>query len=82
MDNWPHNFHVHDVQFQVLTINDRTPPPELRGRKDTLYLAPGDRATIAMTFSGPSDPMHPYMFHCHLLAHEDGGMMGQFLVLP
>lgn len=52
------------------------------GRKDTLYLAPGDRATIAMTFSGPSDPMHPYMFHCHLLAHEDGGMMGQFLVLP
>lgn len=82
VDNWPHNFHVHDVQFQVLTINDRTPPPELRGRKDTLYLAPGDRATIAMTFSGPSDPMHPYMFHCHLLAHEDGGMMGQFLVLP
>ena len=67
VDNWPHNFHVHDVQFQVLTINDRTPPPELRGRKDTLYLAPGDRATIAMTFSGPSDPMHPYMFHCHLL---------------
>ncbi len=81
-DNWPHNFHVHDVQFQVLTFGGTAPPPSLRGWKDTLYLAPGDRATIAMRFADYADPEIPYMFHCHLLAHEDGGMMGQFLVLP
>lgn len=82
VDNWPHNFHVHDVQFQVLTFGGGPPPAPLRGWKDTLYLAPGDRATIAMRFADHSDPVTPYMFHCHLLAHEDGGMMGQFLVLP
>jgi FtsP/CotA-like multicopper oxidase with cupredoxin domain len=31
---------------------------------------------------GYSDPTTPYMFHCHLLQHEDNGMMGQFVVQP
>ncbi|MBK9026239.1 MAG: multicopper oxidase domain-containing protein [Saprospiraceae bacterium] len=26
--------------------------------------------------------MMPYMFHCHILSHEDNGMMGQFIVNP
>ncbi|GAA1084674.1 multicopper oxidase family protein [Tsukamurella strandjordii] len=80
VDNWPHNFHVHDVQFQVTSFNDAAPPPELRGWKDTVYLAPGDRATLVMRFEDYSDPLYSYMFHCHLLTHEDAGMMGQFLV--
>src|SRR5690606_20396540 len=33
----PHNFHVHDVQFRVMEVNGKTPPPELRGRKDTVF---------------------------------------------
>ncbi|QLY29737.1 multicopper oxidase family protein [Nocardia huaxiensis] len=80
-DNWPHNFHVHDVQFQVLAVDGRTPPPELSGWKDTLYTPPGVTYTLAMHFADYTDPTIPYMFHCHLLLHEDRGMMGQFLVL-
>ena len=37
--------------------------------------------TLAMHFTDYTDPTIPYMFHCHLLLHEDRGMMGQFLVL-
>jgi FtsP/CotA-like multicopper oxidase with cupredoxin domain len=80
-DNWPHNFHVHDVQFQVIGVDGRTPPPHLSGWKDTVYTEPGRTYTVAMRFSGHADPTNPYMYHCHLLHHEDQGMMGQFLVV-
>jgi len=32
-------------------------------------------------FDGPADPNVPYMYHCHVLRHEDNGMMGQFVVV-
>lgn len=80
-DNWPHNFHIHDVQFQVVSVDGHRPAPELAGWKDTIYTEPGHTYTVSMTFSGHSDPTYPYMYHCHLLRHEDQGMMGQFLVL-
>ncbi len=81
VDNWPHNFHIHDTRFQVVDIDGRTPPPELSGWKDTVYTRPGSSYTLAMRFTDYADPTYPYMFHCHLLMHEDRGMMGQFLVL-
>jgi len=77
----PHSFHVHDVQFQVLTIDGREPPPELAGWKDTVYLEPNGVYRLIMTFTDYADRNHPYMYHCHLLAHEDDGMMGQFVVV-
>lgn len=77
----PHNFHIHDVQFQVSSIDGRDPPAELAGWKDTVYLAPHAHYRLVMTFKDYTDPRIPYMYHCHLLAHEDAGMMGQFLVL-
>jgi bilirubin oxidase len=77
----PHNFHIHDVQFQVLSVDGAPPPPELSGWKDTVYLEPHVHYRLIMTFSDYTDPRMPYMYHCHLLAHEDAGMMGQFLVL-
>jgi FtsP/CotA-like multicopper oxidase with cupredoxin domain len=76
-----HNFHVHDVQFQVLDINGEPPAPEIAGWKDTVFLAPSDTARIAMRFSDYTNPDFPYMFHCHRLRHEDRGMMGQFVVV-
>lgn len=79
-DNWPHNFHIHDVQFQVVSVNGAPPPAPLRGWKDTVYLAPGDRCVLAMRFTDYTDLTMPYMYHCHLLLHEDRGMMGQFVV--
>ncbi|MFD6108011.1 multicopper oxidase domain-containing protein, partial [Nocardia salmonicida] len=38
-------------------------------------------ATLVLRFDGPADPTTPYMYHCHLLWHEDVGMMGQFTVV-
>lgn len=79
--NTPHNFHVHDVQFQVLDIDGREPTAELAGWKDTIYARPGTTTRIALRFTDYSDPDVPYMFHCHILRHEDRGMMGQFVVV-
>ncbi|MGI5402358.1 multicopper oxidase family protein [Streptomyces sp. CA-135486] len=77
----PHNFHVHDVQFRVLEVDGEEPPPELRGAKDTVFVPPFKTVKLAMRFEGPADPETPYMYHCHLLYHEDLGMMGQFVVV-
>lgn len=81
VDDWPHNFHVHDTQFRIIDIDGSPPPPELGGHKDTVYAPPGQRIRLAVRFSGYTDPTFPYMYHCHLAMHEDKGMMGQFLVL-
>ncbi|MFI9408078.1 multicopper oxidase family protein [Nocardia sp. NPDC052316] len=80
-DGMPHNFHVHDVQFRVLGRNDGPPPAELTGPKDTVFIPPNSTVRLAMRFDGPADPDTPYMYHCHLLWHEDQGMMGQFVVV-
>ncbi|MFF3321395.1 multicopper oxidase family protein [Streptomyces sp. NPDC002889] len=80
-DGVPHNFHVHDVQFRVLEVDGKQPPPELRGAKDTVFVPAGRTVKLAMRFTGPADPDTPYMYHCHLLYHEDIGMMGQFVVV-
>jgi FtsP/CotA-like multicopper oxidase with cupredoxin domain len=77
----PHSFHVHDVQFQVLTVEGQPPPPELAGWKDTIFLPPHVEFRIIARFADYADPASPYMLHCHMLFHEDEGMMGQFVVV-
>jgi FtsP/CotA-like multicopper oxidase with cupredoxin domain len=81
LDGEPHNFHVHDVQFHVLSVGDAGPGPQLSGWKDTVYLPPGGSVRLALRFTDYADPDTPYMYHCHLLQHEDAGMMGQFVVV-
>ena len=73
----PHSMHLHDVQFQVLDRNGETPPPLERGWKDTALVMPGEQVRIISRFE---DYTGVYMFHCHMLEHEDNGMMGQFEV--
>jgi FtsP/CotA-like multicopper oxidase with cupredoxin domain len=73
-----HPFHVHGVRFRVLTENGGPPRPENTGWKDTV-LVPGE-AEIVARFDHPASRETPYMFHCHILEHEDAGMMGQFTV--
>jgi len=80
-DGQAHSFHVHDVQFQVLSVGNRPPPPYLSGWKDTLPVHSDANYRIIMRFRDHSDPNRPYMYHCHVLFHEDQGMMGQFLVV-
>lgn len=77
----PHNFHVHDVQFRVLERDGEPVPPELAGRKDTVFIAPNETVRLAVRFADYTNAALPYMYHCHVLAHEDAGMMGQFVVV-
>ncbi|MEE2035242.1 multicopper oxidase family protein [Rhodococcus chondri] len=77
-----HNFHVHDAQFRIVDITGMPPGhPGLAGRKDTVYVPPGATVQLLMRFEDHTDPSVPYMYHCHLLRHEDDGMMGQFVVV-
>ncbi|MEH0516826.1 multicopper oxidase domain-containing protein [Streptomyces sp. B21-079] len=80
-DGAPHNFHVHDAQFQVLTIGGAPPPESLRGWKDTVHTPPNTPVRLALRFHDHTDWRTPYMYHCHLLQHEDQGLMGQFVIL-
>ena len=77
-----HPFHIHDVHFFVLD-RDGNPPPMLeRGRKDVVLVKPDETVRVIMKFEHFADSTTPYMYHCHVLMHEDDGMMGQFLVMP
>ncbi|OOY05389.1 MULTISPECIES: multicopper oxidase family protein [unclassified Thioclava] len=73
-----HPFHVHGVRFQVLTENGRNPSIQNTGWKDTVLV--NGRAEILIDFDQAADRGTPFMYHCHILEHEDGGMMGQFTV--
>lgn len=77
---WPHNFHVHNAQFRIIDMDGKSPPPELTGWKDTVFIYPQTTVRFAVRFNAYGDPVNPFMFHCHLLFHEDQGMMGQFRV--
>jgi suppressor of ftsI len=77
----PHSFHVHDTQFRILTVDGTPPPARLAGLKDTIALEWNREYRILVRFEDYADPATPYMYHCHLLWHEDQGMMGQFLVV-
>ncbi|MEM7143254.1 MAG: multicopper oxidase domain-containing protein, partial [Actinomycetota bacterium] len=76
-----HAFHVHQTQFQILEINGEPPPPEERGWEDTVFVSEGREVVVAAKFNTYTNPDVPYMFHCHILPHEERGMMGQFQVL-
>ncbi len=76
-----HPFHLHGNSFYVLSVNGSTPPANMRGRKDVITVPPMQgNVKIIVRFDDFSDPEMPYMYHCHILSHEDTGMMGQFLV--
>ncbi len=78
MMRMPHSMHLHDVQFQILSRNGSPPPAHEQGRKDTVLIMPGETVRIISRFL---DYTGVYMYHCHLLEHEDDGMMGQFEVI-
>lgn len=75
-----HPFHIHDIQFNVIEKSGTVPPVTERGWKDVVLVMPNDSVKFITKFTTFSDEMVPYMYHCHLLHHEDDGMMGSFLV--
>jgi spore coat protein A len=91
-----HPMHLHLVQFQILHRqgfnapalqngkveligNPRKPHPNEAGWKDTAVVIPGDVLTILAKFEGYTGR---YVFHCHMLEHEDNDMMRPFEVVP
>jgi blue copper oxidase len=72
-----HPFHVHGALFRVLSIEGEPPPPHLAGWKDTLLVE--DKAELLVAFNQRATRSHPFMYHCHILEHEDAGLMGQYV---
>jgi len=76
-----HPFHIHNTQYRIIDRGGRPPAPGEAGRKDTVVVNPGEIVRILIRFDTYTDAKRPYMYHCHILEHEDGGMMGQFTVV-
>lgn len=73
-----HPFHVHGTSFQVVGRNGRAVDPTIEGWKDVVLV--NGSAEILVRFDQTADETAPFMYHCHILEHEDAGMMGQFTV--
>jgi len=71
-----HPFHVHGTQFQILSRDGQKPSLAESGFKDTVFVRAGEEVKIKVRFTHKG----VYMYHCHILEHEDNGMMGQFIV--
>jgi FtsP/CotA-like multicopper oxidase with cupredoxin domain len=74
-----HPFHIHGVSFRILSNNGRRPSAEQSGWKDVVLVQ--EQAEILVRFDHPASSKMPFMYHCHILEHEDHGMMGQFAVV-
>jgi bilirubin oxidase len=75
-----HSFHIHDIQFKLLSRSSGPIASYESGWKDTYYLHVNETVSFVARFTDYADPIHPFMYHCHIAPHEDGGMMGQFVV--
>jgi len=74
-----HPFHIHGTQFRILSENGKPPAAHRRGWKDIVSVE-GAVSEVLVRFRHEAGPAHPYMAHCHVLEHEDTGMMTSFLV--
>ena len=75
-----HSFHIHDVQFKIVSRSTGAVSNYESGWKDTYYLGIGETVSFVAKFDDYADATHPFMYHCHMAPHEDGGLMGQFVV--
>jgi len=76
--NGRHPFHLHGASFQIISLDGTAVPAHEQGWKDVVKV--NNRAEILVQFELEADEETPYMYHCHILEHEDMGMMGQFTV--
>lgn len=85
-----HSFHIHDIEFKIVSRTSTTNNIVTNlpigayesGWKDTFFISKGETVSFVGKFDdfADADVTHPYMYHCHFGGHEDGGMMGQFIV--
>jgi suppressor of ftsI len=69
-----HVFHIHQVKFQVISVNDK--PVPFDGLVDTINVPIHGELKVRMAFTDPKI-VGRFMYHCHILEHEDKGMMAQ-----
>ena len=74
-----HPFHIHGTQFRILSENGKAPAAHRTGWKDTVRVE-GGVSEVLVKFDHDAPKEHAYMAHCHLLEHEDTGMMLGFTV--
>lgn len=74
-----HPFHIHGTQFRILSENESPPAPHRAGWKDIVHVE-GKTSEVLVKFDHLADQKRAYMAHCHLLEHEDTGMMCGFTV--
>lgn len=74
-----HPFHIHGTQFRILSENGQAPAAHRRGWKDTVRVE-GGVSEVLVKFDHQAPREFAYMAHCHLLEHEDTGMMLGFTV--
>ncbi len=70
--------HVHGVRMSLLSRDRGTPAPHEQGLRDTLLVDAMQTISVAVQTPLVASSV-PLMFHCHILEHEDAGMMGQFV---
>jgi FtsP/CotA-like multicopper oxidase with cupredoxin domain len=68
-----HPIHIHGTEFQVVSLNGKKPDREIW--KDTINVPAGESVDLAFIMTKPGT----WMVHCHILDHEDGGMMTAFV---
>lgn len=66
---WHHPIHLHGHSFRVISRNGQS--TALREWQDTVLMSPEERVEVALVADNPGD----WMLHCHILEHQDGGMM-------
>jgi FtsP/CotA-like multicopper oxidase with cupredoxin domain len=68
-----HPMHIHGVTFKVVSLNGKEPEHEMW--KDTINIPAGEYVDVAFAVQEAG----PWMLHCHILDHEDGGMMTEII---
>jgi FtsP/CotA-like multicopper oxidase with cupredoxin domain len=83
--NEDHVFHIHQLHFQVLEINGQmVDDPAIRDTVLVPYWSgsgPYPSVKLSMDFRDPNIS-GTFVYHCHILDHEDLGMMGEIQVVP
>ena len=81
-----HEFHLHQVHFLLMAVNGVPVPASQQQYYDTIQVpfwsgtGPYPSVTVRADFRGPD--IGDFVYHCHILGHEDAGMMAIIRVLP
>jgi cytochrome oxidase Cu insertion factor (SCO1/SenC/PrrC family) len=67
-----HQFHIHQMDFQVTQMNGK--PVEFTGHRDNIVVPIRGEVKLIMPFTDPV-MVGNFVYHCHIVEHEDGGMM-------